>query len=249
MSRHGDNETLRFNGFSGYYGSIPNGYGGFDWTDVYYVNNSDYGGQESCDQGYHYPIDGRGEAVLGPAESGTVESANLSETFTLKSMLAESGATSGAPILFTSYTYSSGTFAEKAADWIYVTPGVMKIDFATLGEKGDFQNIAAMHMLVGSAAYGTSYGHDHVGNGLVFDNLKVHWNGKIPGDDAGAGHSIIPQARHAAQLLSVNPGDSFACSHSSRDAHSEYHSSPGHTWSGDDFTSQFALPHVDHSGS
>lgn len=258
MHRHGTNETLRFNGFSGSYGYIPDGYGGFDWEDMYYFNTAETAAQQTGDAGYHYPIDGRGEAGLGPFGSGEIESADLSESFTLKSMLADSGTTIGSPVLFTSYTYQNGVLTKKASDWMYITTHVQKIDFAKLGGKGDFQNVAAVFMLVGSHAYGMGYGHAPAGGGMVFDNLKIHWNGKIPGGhaEAGRGHLVVPGAHHmgAAQLWAA--GETAPSGHET--AISPQHSGSmlasldaalGHADPHIALTEQFALPQPEHFGT
>ena len=52
MSKHGK-ETLNFTGFSGYYGFVANGYGGFNYSgDVLYMNTSLFANEPWCDQGY-----------------------------------------------------------------------------------------------------------------------------------------------------------------------------------------------------
>jgi hypothetical protein len=126
-----------------------------------------------------------------------IVSASPSETFTLKSMLAESGAASGDPVMFISYTYSNGEFVQKAADFTYITSQSRRIDFATLGSKGDFQNISAVFMLVGSGSYGMDYGHAGIANGLAFDNLKVHWNGRDSITGSSAHHAITSHSLFA----------------------------------------------------
>lgn len=255
MHKHGSNETLRFNGFSGSYGYIPNGYGGFNWTDVYYFNN----GEASRDEGYRYPIDGRGEAILGGG-GGSIVSVDPSESFTLKSMLAESGTSIGTRIILTSYTYSDGTFTKKASDAIYVTTKVQTIDFANLGAKGDFQNIAAVTMVVGSPAYGMGMSYVHTPSGaMAFDNLKVHWNGKIPDGhvEASRGQSVHPIVHHAiaAHPWFESVGETAASSHGSMDYQphagsmlTSLDAALGHADSLGGLTSQFALPQIEHFG-
>jgi hypothetical protein len=260
MHKHGTNETLRFNGFSGSYGYIPNGYGGFNWEDMYYYNTNEDAARQGLGEGYQYPIDGRGEAALGPFGSGEVMSADPSESFTLRSMLADSGTSIGSPVLFTSYTYQNGVFAKKASDWMYITPEVQQIDFAKLGGKGDFRNVAAVFMLVGSHAYAMGYGHEAVGGGMVFDNLKVHWNGTIPGGhlEAGRGHSVLPGAHHpvAAHLWPGNTGETAVSGH--EPAGPQLHSGSmlasldaalGHADPHIALTEQFVLPQPEHFGT
>lgn len=256
MSRH--TETLTFNNFSGYYGEIPQGYGGFDWTDIDYFNNTKYGEPDGNAEGFQNTIKGRGEAGFGGDWGGSFETANLSETFSLKSMLADSGADSGVPIFFTSFTYSDGELKQKARDVVYITPGVQKIDFAKLGGKGDFQNIAAVYMSAGSAKYGAGYGHHPIGNGMVFDNMKVQWNGSIPDGQFQTARMHIPP-HQVAQTLSASPyGISPAHLESLISSRMEcrYHSilnsmdaALGHTPQHEGLTLLFALPEVEHFGT
>ncbi len=104
MSRHGTNETMGFNnlhsGYEGnYYGymSLHQGYGGFDYADaILFTNRSTWTAPNGV--GYRFrpgaimailTVDkGHGEAWI--YQSGTMESANLGETFSLKSMTAAS---------------------------------------------------------------------------------------------------------------------------------------------------------------
>lgn len=256
MSKH--KETLTFNSFSGYYGVVPNGYGGFDWSDIVYFNKG--GGAEGNEEGFQSIIKGRGEAGFGPYGGGAFESANLSETFSLKSMLAASGAGTGDPVFFTSYTYSHGKLIEKARDVVYVTPQVQKIDFAKIGGKGDFQNIVAVSMSVGSARYGSHYGHTGIGEGMVFDNMTVQWNGKIPDGKfiPSHAHVLSPYIYSMLAVHGFNADVSTydASSPASEVSHSGYHTGltsldaalgqhPSHT----DLTTQFVLPVPEHFGT
>jgi hypothetical protein len=257
MSKH--IETLTFNSFSGYYGAVPDGYGGFDWTDIVYFNNTKSGGPEANDEGFHDAIRGRGEAGFGADSGGSFESANLSETFNLKSMLADSGTGSGVPIIFTSFTYSDGELKQKARDVLDVTPTVQRIDFATIGAKSDFQNIVAVYMSVGSAKYGHHYGHNAIGNGMVFDNLKLQWNGNIPGGELSVGsRQTMPHIPHvvATHLSALAENTCGGPNPEQAMAHSNYHSALtsldfalGHFGTHADLTSLFALPEPDHFGT
>jgi len=248
-------EKLTFNDFSGYYGVVPDGYGGFDWTDIDYFNNG--GGAERNEEGFQSAIKGRGEAGFGGDWGGSFESANLSESFSLKSMLVASGDGSAAPITFTSFTYSNGELTEKAHDVFHVTPQVQRIDFSELGGKGDFQNIAAVYMSIGSARYASHYGHDPVGDGMVFDNMIVQWNGGIPDG------KLIPSHRaflspHITHALAANPGLGavHADGSSPAAAGDTYHSALtsldavlGHAGTHGGLTGQFVLPEPDHFGA
>jgi hypothetical protein len=236
-------ETLTFNDFTGYYGAVPDGYGGFDWSDIDYINND--------------AIRGRGEACFGSGEGGSFESANMSESFSLKSMLVASGAETRTPVFFISYTYSDGKLTVKARDVVYVTPQVQKVDFATLGAKGDFKNIVRVDMEVGSARYGSHYGHDAIGNGMLFDNMTVVWNGKIPDG------RLIPSHRaffppHIAHAFAANSASGVAHDDSSSPglAGNQYHSALtsldvalGHTGNHGGLTGAFVLPEPDHFGT
>ncbi|HEX3664230.1 MAG TPA: hypothetical protein VHU23_03235 [Rhizomicrobium sp.] len=241
MSKH--KETLTFNSFSGYYGAVPDGYGGLDWTDIEYLNvQRDLG---AADHGFHQVIKGHGEACLAPAEGGLFETANPAETFSLKSMLAESGASTGDPVLFVSYVYSHGSLVRKAADFVYVTPGVEKIDFGRLGGKGDFQNIVAVSMRVGSAAYGPHYAHETIGNGLVFDNLRLEWDSK-PASRPDTGHATHASLHSA--LAGHGSDIDFAASVSgSRLVPAFPDAAPDHSSPSGEL-SHFALPPPEHFG-
>jgi hypothetical protein len=253
MNRH--SETLTFNSFSGYYGSVPAGYGGFDWTDIDYFNPGNDGGSGAGDPGFANAIRGRGEAGFGMDGGGAFESVNLLETFSLKSMLVASGAGTGDPVMFSSYTYQGGKLTLKARDVVYVTPQVQKIDFAKIGGTGDFQNIAAVSMVVGSARYASHYGHDLIGDGMVFDNMKVQWNGRIPdGNLVPAHRHELPP--HVAHELTVSSNAGATHADGSEPARTDYHSAVtsldqilGHAAGHGGLTGQFVLPAPDHFGT
>ena len=248
------NERLTFNGFSGYYGAVPNGYGGFDWRDVDYINN--HLAAQTSDEGFQDAIRGRGEAGFANNAGGYFVSANLSETFSLKSMLAASGADTGDPVIFSSYVYKDGKLTLKAFDVVYISPQVEKIDFATLGHKGDFQNISAVSMAVGSARYAGHYGHDAVGGGMIFDNMAVTWNGKTPEGKLTSSHGgFFP--RHIVHTLAANwaTGPSQDDGSGPGSIGSQYHSTLtsldialGDSVSHGGLTGEFALPKPDHFG-
>ncbi|MGH6877101.1 MAG: hypothetical protein ACREHV_06935 [Rhizomicrobium sp.] len=246
--RHGHNETLNFSGFSGYYGSIPSGYGGFDWTDLDYLNTAS-----------------QGEAAMPSVGYGAILSVDLSETFSLKSMIAASAAETNQPFDFRSYAYESGKgFSLKASDNVYLSQTPEKIDFAKIGAKGDFQHIAAATIIAGTGTYGnaSNYGYNSHWQ-LIFDDLKVHWNGKIPDGHFDAGHArtTLPYAHHAiaAHLLTGETGalseHGAAGSHADHDLGTGYHSMLtsldtvlGHTDAGD-LSAQFTLSPPEHFGT
>jgi len=267
---HGHNETLTFNSFSGYYGTVPNGYGGFDWSGVYYINETYWQNIKTnwCDTGYQNVCDSNGVAYI--YDSGLIESSQLSETFTLKSMITASAWNSNAVWDVKSYSYSNGSLTLKASDSLTVSQTATKLNFAKFGAKGDFTNISAVFFeLASTGSYGNtcSYNGGTSGPQIVFDNLKVHWNGKIPtghGELRG-GHMVMPHAHNAvvAHLMMPNERSEATSSHPGASDHSAgthhdiggYHSmltsldaalghDPGHG-----LTSQFVLPQAEHFGS
>jgi hypothetical protein len=274
MSKH-TKETLNFNSFSGYYGSVPAGYGGFDWDDVNYMNATYWEKVETnwCDTGYQNVIHGAGEAYswgqdLDVPAVSYIASSNLSETFSLTSMVAASAWETHQPFTIESYTYQ-GWLAHKpkATDRVVLSQTAKTIDFAKIGKPNDFKNIAIVKIISGMGKYGNTctygpYGYT-TGNQMAFDNLKVTWNGTIP-----QGHKGNPamkqlflhlhhQASHAAAHLAGDGHDeSAAGSHSPAPVHhadsSGYHtqllSLPG-DGQGGGLTSQFALPQVEHFGT
>jgi hypothetical protein len=94
MNRHGHNETLNFSGMSNYYGSIADGYGGFNWDDLDYLNQKGTDGSQWSESGF--PNTPHSWAILPGVDGqyqyawGVIVSTDLSETFSLKSMLAAS---------------------------------------------------------------------------------------------------------------------------------------------------------------
>jgi hypothetical protein len=163
----------------------------------------------------------------------------LSETFSLRSVIAASAAETDQPFTFLSYTYGRGKgFALKASDTIVLSETAQKIDFAKLGANGDFQNIAAVTIVAGTGVYGNpGYYGEH--RQLLFDDLKVHWNGRIPVAHQNGRLSLLSLAHHP---MATHPGVADDANH-----HSAHVAPDGpHP---DGLTQHFALPHPEHFGT
>jgi len=261
MSSTHTKEILGFNGFSGYYGSLAAGYGGFDWSSIDYLNATYWENQKTnwCDTGYQNVIGGAGEGYV--YKVGELQSSNLKESFSLTSMVAASAWETNQPWTFNTYTFSKGNFTHKASDAIFIGQTAQKINFAKIsGGKTDFHNIAAVTISAGYGGPGSSctYGAGTYGFQLAFDNLRIKWNGAIPdGRNAGAdqrGHVAHPhhQAAHlAAQMtelshLASGTGHSAASGHHADAGYdTQLLSLPGHDSGG--LTTQFHIP-VEHFG-
>ncbi|HEY2446249.1 MAG TPA: hypothetical protein VGI20_10980 [Rhizomicrobium sp.] len=267
MDGSGSNETIRFNGGAGYYGQLANGYGGFDWSLVDYLNATYWQNVQTewCDTGYQNVIHGPSDGYI--YKTGLIQSSNLSETFNLRSMIAASAWESNQAFLFNSYVYKHHAFVLKASDYVDFTQTAQTVDFSTVGIKAsDFRNVAAVTITQEKGIGGStcSYGTPTYGVTLALDNLKVHWNGPIP-DAHGTTrtlqtpHGVLP--RHTvAHVTAQNP---MVVHHADGGAHS--HTAPGHEASGfhsmiasldaalghesGSLTSQFVLPHVEHFGT
>jgi hypothetical protein len=277
MNKHGANETVGFNnlhsGYIGnYYGylSTHQGYGGFNYAeDILFMNRSTWTAPDGigyqsgwCGTGFQYACEGKGEAWID--KSGFMESAKPTETFTLKSMIAASAWDTDAKWEINSYTYSDGTLMLKASDVLTISQTAEKVNFAGLGGKTDFRDISAVSFVLmakgGGGSTCNTVGQPTYGYQLSFDNLKVHWNGKIP-----KGGHVLPAATHAHHHVSplpippVRAALDHAAAQSADDAHHDpgsYRSqiasldaALGHADPGAGITDQFALPQVQHFGS
>jgi hypothetical protein len=190
-------ETLGFNGFSSYYASIAQGYGGLNWGDVDYLNATYWQDEKTnwCDTGYQNVIKGAGEAVTwntnGSTSYGLFESANLKESFTLNSMVAASAWETSQPFDFRTYTYKAHHgFILKASDTVYLSQTAQTLNFSKIGNPGDFKDIVAVEIVSGTGQYGNTctygrYGYT-LGNEMALDNLKLTWDGKAPKGGKGA---------------------------------------------------------------
>ena len=152
-------ETLSFNSFTGYYGSMPAGYGGFNYVSMQYLNATYWESIETnwCDTGYQNVDHGAGEAVAIQGYS-IFETLNVKETFSLKSMVAASAWETHQPFTFASYTYSEKQkyWVLKASVTVYLSQTAKTINFAKLGKQGDFANIGLLLMKAGSGSYGNT---------------------------------------------------------------------------------------------
>ncbi len=264
MHRHGHNETIKFNNLSGYYGSIPDGYGGFDWSsDILYVSASDF--QNQCDTGFTNVCRGSGEAFV--YDYGLVVTANPKETFNLQSMIAAAAWSSNQSWELIGYTYNNGVLAEKGDIQIKIGQTAQHINFSKL-DKGGFTKISVFAfeaLSYGSPGNSCTYGAGTYGLQLVFDNLKVHWNGKIPGghpefargSHLHAHHPVIAMLPvfHPQSGISDHGQSGIHAGGAAGNSHGTWHSqlvsldaALGHHGAGG-LTDQFALPQPDHFGT
>jgi hypothetical protein len=274
MSKHHQTETLTFEGFSGYYGSLPQGYGGFVWSDVDYLNDSYWQNVKTdwCDTGYQNVIDGNSLAYAwgkeGKPSYGYFRTDNIKETFSLVSMVAASAWETKQPFTFTGYVYETDKgFVKKGSVTYYLSQTAQKLDFAhprvPKGTLHPLSNISAVIIKSASGSYGNtcSYGKGHptYGNQLAFDDLKVKWNGKVPhGAGQLPGRPLLASQHHngtpAAHVVNLHPAQTHAAEDASAASHhttsgyqAELLSLPNQDPSG--LTTQFHLPNVEHFGS
>ncbi|HEX3667276.1 MAG TPA: hypothetical protein VHU23_18790 [Rhizomicrobium sp.] len=226
MAKH-TTETLNFNSFSGYYASVSPGYGGFNWSDIDFMNATFWQNEMTnwCDTGYQNVIHGPGEAVTwgtnGSTSVALFVSADSYTSFTLKSMIAASAWETDQPFTFYTYHYVKKHGLQlKATDTIYLSQTPQTLDFAKIGHHGDFANIAAVEIVSGSGQYGNTctygpYGYT-TGNEMAFDNMKVKWNGKIP---KGNNSSVSPghQSHNHSQLHAVTAHVTYGPHHGAHD--------------------------------
>ncbi|HEX4158601.1 MAG TPA: hypothetical protein VHY79_09000 [Rhizomicrobium sp.] len=274
MSKHHGTETLNFEGFSGYYGSVPQGYGGFVWSDVDFLNASYWQNEKPnwCDTGYQNVVDGSGLAYSWGKPTynsyGFFGTENTKETFSLVSMVAASAWETNQPFTFTSYVYKPHVgFVEKASVTVPLSQTAQTINFEQLvlrtAVAHPFDNISAVRITSGTGTYGNtcSYGAGHptYGNELAFDDLKIKWNGAVPrGTGRAPGRPLVPNQHghatpdahlvnlHAAQAHAANGADP-ASHHATSAYHAELMSLSGHDTAG--LTAQFHLPATEHFGS
>jgi hypothetical protein len=260
--KHGTNETLNFSDLNGCSGSIPDGYGGFNWIGSFEYINTMCFNTAWCDTGYNnVAAVSASPTVAWVYDYGTVESAKLSESFDLKSIASASAWDTNQEWTFTSYTYKNGSFTVKGSANVYLSQLAQTINFATLGGKGAFQKIDAIHIQVdnlGTSGNTCSYGASTYGYQMVFDNVKVHWNGKIPQNNGAhlvqlPGH--MPHPHHHATLAALHnsgghaPGTWHGGHTAPHHAGGAYHSqllNLGHDPGG--LTTEFRLPQPGHFG-
>jgi hypothetical protein len=182
----GSNVKLTFNGFSGYYGYVSNGYQGFDFIDMYFLTKlgiDTYYPNEKT--GYNNDLHGSGVAfTLGASNydgygwTGCLISPDK-ETFTLKS--GDFAAAWDDSMNFSFTSYHDDTMKARVEINLKIT-GTL-IDFANYGN--DFKNITKVGMYaIGKGHVSSVYGS---GYQIVIDNLKAVWQGAVP-DAHGARH-------------------------------------------------------------
>jgi len=272
--QHHGTETLTFEGFSGYYGSLPQGYGGFVWSDMDYLNSSYWQNVKTnwCDTGYQNVLDGSGLAyTTGPANEssyGYFRTENIKETFNLVSVVAASAWETNQRFNIIGYTYVPHKgFVEKASVSVYLSQTAQMINFAHLPSpttiSNPFSNISAVRIISHTGTYGNtcSYGAGHptYGNELALDDLTVKWNGTVPhGAGKQPGMPLLSEQHHhgspAAQLVNFHPasahaaeGESAASHHGADNYQAELLALPGQDSGG--LTAQFHLPGTEHFGT
>jgi hypothetical protein len=162
----------------------------------------------------------------------------------------------------------NGALKVKSADQFTVTfSKAERIDFNTLGHKGDFSNISAVAFEMvndGQAGNTCTYGTAEYGVQLALDNLRVHWNGKIPDPRPASGsdprlhaHHVIATPLAALQQHASASDDHLPGGHSSTSGadctawHSELTSldaALGHDGAGG-LAERFVLPQPEHFGT
>src|SRR5579862_5579221 len=218
----GTKATLNFGGMPNYYNymSYYQGYGGFNFfADFLYMNATTWTNPNGegylygwCDTGY------QNEATMSDASSlgvnyqyGLMESTGKN-TFTLDSMNEASSFIKNALWYVISYTEKHHSLYEKADDRLTVSNTAKHVDFAQLGNPGDFQNIAAVAFELhnyGRPGDKCTYGYPVVGGQLAIGNLTVTWSKKADMPDNN-GRLLTPYLLHhqvvAAHLTAVHQG-------------------------------------------
>jgi hypothetical protein len=273
MSKQHGTETLTFESFSGYYGSVPQGYGGFVWSDVDFMNSSFWQTEKTswCDTGYQNALDGDGLAFaryLGTgyyppqqaykASAAYFRSENIKETFSLVSMVAASAWESNQPFKFTSYVYEPNIgFLPKASVTLYLSQTPQTINFDHLPVPmpiaHGFDNISAIRIKSETGTYGNScsYGANQThGNQMAFDDMQVKWSGATPhkmgAQPARPLNANLHRAGAADHAANMHAGQSHA-SGAEGAHHAENLSLPSHETAA--LTGQFHLPNIEHFGS
>lgn len=278
MNKHHGTETLTFEGFSGYYGSVPAGYGGLIWSDVDYLNASYWQNEKTnwCDTGYQNVVDGNSLAYTwgqqGAQSFGYFASANPTHTFSLVSMVAASAWETNQPFTFISYVYKPVKgFEVKAKVTVDLSQTAQKLVFADLlnltSQRGDFTNISAVRIISGAqgGTYGNtcSYGQSQhtYGNELAFDDVQIKWNGGVPrGNGHALAHPLLPGLHHGHDAPTAHLVNTLQTAHAhaaNGTGTTSHHDASGYhselmSLSGHDsagLTTQFHLPAVEHFGT
>jgi hypothetical protein len=254
----GTREKITFNGLNfgsnyqfGYY--INGNYDGMSWTDVFSFEKAQITKAEQvlgwCDNGYINNLHGQGEAFMPGFDY--IQSYGGTETFKLKS--ADLAAAWEGTQNLTVNTYHAGTLKGSETITVTQTGGTYSFSGAM------FRGITGVAFVYAGGATGGStctYGSPTYAPQMTIDNIKVVFNGGIPGahhTGRAAHHPHVAAALSGAHGASghVDSGVHNAGSHSSGHADSGYHSQlmslPGHDGGG--LTSQFHIPAVEHFGS
>jgi hypothetical protein len=239
----GTSKGLNFAGFSGYYDymSYNDGYGGFNYfADFFYMNDSTWTNPNGvgyqagwCDTGY------QNEAAMSHAHSlgwiyqyGLLDSAN-GQTFTLTSMNVAASFSKNAAWYITSYTEKHGALYVKATDTFKVSFSGKNITLSTLGNPGDFKNIAGVGFQLvdyGKGGNTCTYGYPVVGAQLAIGNVKVKWsqNSEVKDHNVRAlsPYLQLHQLTTDAHVGAVRPGNHHGGQHSDAHYGSAYHAYP-----------------------
>jgi len=251
---------LNFAGMPGYYNymSYYEGYGGFQFfANFLYMNATTWTSPNGfgyqygwCNTGYQNETAMSDATSLGVVyQYGLMESASK-HTFTLDSMNAASSFSKNATWEVMSYTEKNHSLYPKADDKFKVSFTGEYVNFATLGQPGDFTNIAAVAFILhnyGHPGDKCTYGYPVVGGQLAIGNLTVTWSKKADMPDKG-GKLLSPYLLHhpmavVPHLNAVHPGSNIGHGGANPANMHQYHQdSAGH----DPGASQFHLPPTEH---
>jgi hypothetical protein len=178
---------------------------------------------------------------------GNMVSSVPTESFSIKSFVAASAWSTNQEWTVTTYTYANGSFTAKGSENIYLSQSAETVKLGKLGK-----NIAEISIRLdnlGSAGNTCSYGAGTYGYQMVWGDVKVKWNGKIP---ASVGHHNIPVAHHhiaphAAQIAHTGHVANAAHQSGAHHTSSGYHSQLLSLHHETGLTSHFNLPQVEHS--
>ncbi len=230
------------------------GYSGFDWSDMLLVtkNGIDHlGAPENC--GFRNVLHGdaeiytTGSAYTNIAESyGWMISPSAGATFDLKSGILAAADNSDLIAGFYAFNASGSLTGKLVVD---LSNKAVTIDFAKNGAA--FKHVYALEF-VGYAPGNNGF------DGLVMDDLKLHWNGPVPHAHAQlhAPHIHHAVLTNAESALQSGPPDhqTDAEGHGVGPfvgRHAEIMSlasTLGHHGAGNDLTALFALPECHHFG-
>ncbi|HEY2445988.1 MAG TPA: hypothetical protein VGI20_09650 [Rhizomicrobium sp.] len=250
----GTREKINFNNpDQNYYGNyyFGYGYGGMNWVDVFAFTKVQIEKAEQelgwCDTGYQNALHGKGAAFMPGFDY--IQSYGGTETFNLKSAFL-AAAWEGQQNLEIN-TYKSGVLVGSDVITVHQTGGTYRFSGAM------FRHITGVAFVYDGGATGGStctYGSPTYAPQMAMDNLKVVFNGGIPGAHSAPKnhHPHIAAALAGAGHMNVH-GDVGAHDsntgpphHAGSAYHGELLSLPDHDPDG--LTNQFHLPAVEHFG-